>query len=45
LYENETPNKTLDETLKFSLVGLEIVGEPGATQVKIKIGPGQSKFI
>lgn len=46
LYENNTTNKTLEETLKFILVGLQIVGqEDNSDIVKIKIKPGESKFI
>ena len=46
LYENKTSNKTLEETLKINLSGLEIVGLPANSDtVKIKIGPGESKFV
>eukprot|EP00347_Sterkiella_histriomuscorum_P017724 403348238 len=47
LYENKTPNKRFEEQLKFVLSGLEIVEKSadGSDTVKIKLGPGESKFI
>lgn len=46
LYENKTTNKTLEETLKFTTSGLEIVGlPPGGDTVKVKVGPGESQFV
>eukprot|EP00347_Sterkiella_histriomuscorum_P016663 403352333 len=47
LYENKTSNKTLEENIKFTINGLEIVEKPadGSNTVKVKLGPGESKLI
>ena len=46
LYENETQNMTLDESITFKTTGLKIVGVEGDEKiVKVVIGPGESKFI
>ena len=45
LYENKTANKRFEETLKFQLSGLEIIGNEKGDSVLIKIGPGETKFI
>ena len=42
LYENNTPNKRFEEQLKFTLEGLEIVGQPSNNVVQIKLKPGES---
>jgi hypothetical protein len=44
LYENSTSNMTLDESITFKTSGLQLVGHDG-NQVKVYIGPGESKFI
>jgi len=47
LYENMSDNLTLEETLKFKMNGLEIVGggRDEDSQVQIKIKPFESKFV
>ena len=39
-YENKTENKTLEETIRFTMSGCEIAGAPGESQVKISLKPG-----
>lgn len=47
LYENNTTNKELEETVNFKVhTNLRIVGnEEGDDKVTIKIGPGEKAFI
>jgi len=44
LYENTSKTKTLDETIEFKLTGLQIIGQ-NTSKVKVRVGPGESKFI
>lgn len=43
-YENLTTNKILEETIRFKLKGLKIVGTDGDTAV-VSLEPGESKLI
>lgn len=45
LYVNETPDKTLEETMEFTLQGLEIEGKPGEKEVEVVVGPGEKKMV
>jgi hypothetical protein len=44
-YENNTPQYTLDEEIKFKLQGLKIEEAPEATSLKFVIPPGQKREI
>lgn len=44
-YENATPNKFLDEEIKFELKGLRIEEDPTASKVKFVLEPNQIKVI
>lgn len=35
----------MEETLKFTLSGLEIVDSPGVTEVKVVLKPGQTRLV
>lgn len=43
-YENKTPDRTLEEWMKFKLRGLKIRGYD-SNEVNLRVGPNQTKFI
>ena len=45
LYVNETSDKTLEESIEFTMEGLQIEGKPDDKEVEIKIGPGERKLL
>jgi hypothetical protein len=45
VYKNETASKTLVESLKFTMTGLDIRGQEGETEIEVTCGPGETKEV